>query len=265
MTDPDPMVKRFHDSIRTYCIERAEALKGQWSTPPSDSLPRYFLLQKMLVEIERRIPSDFQDFHEIKTQLAAVVEMSEAMALLPLPPTFRSVMLDEKNKLAGFIGNLAEKDMGNAGDLFFRRVLGANEKAGLWAEFKSRSCFGELAGGFEVVVGNEGPGFDDYYITGNKKHKNEISYQTITKILRSEGVSRVWVLRDREGVDLPSVEMDVMALDSVPYIFGVQIRYLFSDRKDWAICSRGDEGLAPHNVVGEWLVKRIKENMPMKF
>jgi hypothetical protein len=261
-------VAALHNAARRYCLEqithwqqaytelcaagndRASKPGGSWTyTEEAYGLfPRYNVLQAILSEVERAVPTDFDSIDTARTWLAKAAETAQnPFTVNPNHPTEERAMAEERDAFVHFVGHSDEDDWWRSPPLPYRRVLQTDEADAHYQDFRQR--WGQWYGGAANDQRHE-----DQCLT---LHTDWVDVQpgheqAIQSMLSTRGITRL--IEIREFGD--NYELDLQAAS---FSYDGAEGYWFVDNLDWMIYASHESSIT---FGGDWLIQAVRNSTP---
>ena len=255
-----------HTAARRYCMDRIsmwhnryaklasagqdrEGVIGKYTPEALATFPRYNVLEAILAEIERSVPSDFRSMDEIRDRFLLAGQTAESMFTQPPNEQIAlRVMSEERQLFCDYVRGLTSGDLRSVQPLPYQRVLSESESEGLRAKLKGRwrACDGywhplSLEDMPPDVIAFQARYFD-----------KEVGAVTFRRILADRGINRVWELREWE----PDYEIDLELLDPVH----AEVEQYYTSRElDWLVYVSHESSIT---FAGAWLIKAVQDAWP---
>jgi len=256
------LIEKLHFASRRYCIERSMYWHMQYQVIIDDkkdrdsygyaytnealnTFPRYQILEAILLELEKFIPSDFECYKEAKELICLAGEIGNTHFTMPPYNEVKKNAIDEERRLfCEYINNLNDSHLVLVQQLFFRRILKNDERKRLWHEIKdSWNINGTYWYPLAEIKNENIIAFEDEYF------EQEFGFETLRNILRRKGIERIWEIREGSF----GYELDIEDFEPCYDISGEG--YFFSEEKDWIIYASHESSVT---IGGVWLLQEIK-------
>jgi hypothetical protein len=259
-------VAALHNAARRYCLEqiahwqqaytklcaagkdRASKPGGGWTyTEKAYGLfPRYNVLQAILSEVERAVPTDFDSIDTARTWLAKAGETAQnPFTVNPNHPTEERAMAGERDAFVRFVEHSDEDDWWRSPPLPYQRVLQTDEADAHYQDFCKR--WGQWQGGVAADQRREAQ-----CLTLHTDWVDALpgDQQAIQSMLSTRGISRLFEIRESGD----SYELDLQATS---FSYNGDEGYWFVDDLDWMIYASHESSIT---FGGDWLIQAVRNS-----
>jgi hypothetical protein len=199
------------------------SFENGYSNEALATFPRYNVLNAILTEIERYLPTDFLSYEEAKQFF--VLAVKEAQSNFTKPPNGEiktRVMNEERELLCEYISQLSDKDLSIIEPLYYRHVLSETERNEIRAKLKTIWNVDGYWYPLTTWKIDNAEAFQDSYF------EKEFGYEILKDILRNHNVTKIWELRE-DGIDY-EIELSIFE----PYYNGSE-GFWCDSNYDWLI------------------------------
>jgi hypothetical protein len=259
-------VAALHNAARRYCLEQigywlqayaelSAAGKDQTREPGDGGsytedayglFPRYHVLQAILSEVERAVPTDFDSIDTARTWLAKAAKTAQnPFTVNPNHPMQERAMAEERDAFVHFVEHSDEDDWRRSQPLPYRRVLQTDEADEHHQDFCKR--WGQWYGGAANDQRHE-----DQCLTLHTDWVDALPghEQAIQSMLSTRGVTRLFEIREFGD----SYELDLQAVD---FSYDGAEGYWFVDDLDWMIYASHESSIT---FGGDWLIQAVRNS-----
>jgi hypothetical protein len=260
----DAVAAALHNAARRYCLEqithwqqaytklgaagndRTSKPGGGWTyTEKAYGLfPRYNVLQAILSEVERAVPTDFDSIDTARTWLAKAAETAQnPFTVSPNHPTEERAMAEERDAFVHFVEHSDDDDWWRSPPLPYRRVLKTDEADALYQGFCKR--WGQWQGGVAADQRREGECLTLHtdWVDALSGHQ-----QAIRSMLSKRGVTRLFEIREYGD----NYELDLQA---ACFSYNGAEGYWFVNDLDWMIYASHESSIT---FGGDRLIQAIR-------
>ncbi|MBB5168356.1 hypothetical protein [Mycobacterium sp. AZCC_0083] len=258
-------VAALHNAARRYCLDQiahwqqayaelSAAGKDQTSEPSgggSDTekayglFPRYHVLQAILSEVERSVPTDFDSIDTARMWLARAAETAQnPFTVNPNHPTEERAMAEERDAFVHFVDHSDEDDWWRSPPLPYRRVLQNEEADAHYQDFCKR--WGQWYGANDQRHEDQCLTLHTDWVDVQPGHEQAIQSMLSPRVTR--------LIEIREYGD--SYELDLQA---VSFSYDGAEGYWFVDDLDWMIYASHESSIT---FGGDWLIQAVRNSTP---
>lgn len=262
MREQDNLIKGLHDQIRRYCIDNhllwskkygelarggRERIGNGYTKEALDIFPRYVLLEKVLIEIERYVPEDFSTLDEAKHIFRSIVVDARNGSLKANENEIESrAICDELSAVYKLIDDTSEKELLLVEPLFYRRVLSEKESDLIWQNPSSRWGISDQ---YWYPLSMDRP--DNTEAFQDSHFEKEVGPVTIRNILVSHGINNIYEFREF-GANY-HLELSVFE----PYYNGAE-GYWCDETYSWVFYASHESSI----TVSGWVLQEIQAAWP---